>query len=47
MFHGAYEPHAPYYFLTLVFHDQSIDISERIEHLKRRVVEMYFRFRRF
>ena len=39
---GAYEPHAPYYFLTLVFHDQSRDISERIEHLKRRVVEAGF-----
>lgn len=41
-FHGAYEPHAPYYFLTLVFHDQSRDISERIEHLKRQVVEAGF-----
>jgi len=39
---GAYEPHAPYYFLTLVFHDQSKDISEPIEHLKRRVIEVGF-----
>ncbi|MBQ9007082.1 MAG: DUF3800 domain-containing protein, partial [Atopobiaceae bacterium] len=41
---GPYEPHAPYYFITLVFHDQSNDISERIEHLKRRVVEAGFSY---
>lgn len=40
---GAYERHAPYYFITLVFHDQSKDISEPIEHLKRQVVEAGFR----
>lgn len=39
---GAYESHAPYHFLTLVFHDRSRDISERIEHLKRQVVEAGF-----
>lgn len=39
---GAYESHAPHYLITLVFHDQSKDISERIEHLKRQVVEAGF-----
>ena len=32
---GAYEFHAPYYLITLVFHDQAKDISAGIEHLKR------------
>ena len=27
---GAYEPHTPYYLVTLVLHDQSIDISDNI-----------------
>lgn len=35
---GSYEPHAPYYYVSLVLHDQSIDISENIavleEHLQ-------------
>lgn len=34
---GAYEPHAPYYFVAMVLHDQSIDIGSSIhafeEHL--------------
>ncbi len=39
---GTYEPHAPYYLITLVFHDQSKDISTGVEHLKRQVVEAGF-----
>lgn len=27
---GPYEPHAPYYLVAMVFHDQSIDIRENI-----------------
>jgi hypothetical protein len=27
---GAYEPHSPFYLLTLVFHDQSVDISHNL-----------------
>ena len=27
---GSYESHAPYYFVAIVLHDQSIDISENI-----------------
>jgi len=30
---GAYEPHSPFYLLTLVFHDQSVDITENINKL--------------
>lgn len=37
-----YEHHAPYYIITLVFHDQSSDISEQIEHLRRHLVEQGF-----
>lgn len=39
---GGYEPHAPLYLMTLVFHDQSKDISKQVEHLKKRVVEAGF-----
>lgn len=39
---GDYEPHSPLYLMTLVFHDQSKDISAGIEHLKRQVVEQGF-----
>lgn len=39
---GPYEHHAPYYIITLVFHDQSSDISEQIEHLRRHLVEQGF-----
>ena len=27
---GEYEKHAPYYIITMVLHDQSVDISEQI-----------------
>lgn len=30
---GEYEKHAPYYIVSMVFHDQSIDISPNIKHL--------------
>ena len=30
---GAYEPHAPYYILTLVFHDQATDVTKSINQL--------------
>ena len=39
---GEYESHAPLYLMTLVFHDQSKDISEQVDHLKKRVVEAGF-----
>ena len=39
---GSYEHHAPYYIITLVFHDQSSDISEQIKHLRRHLVEQGF-----
>ena len=31
---GEYEAHSPLYLMTLVFHNQSKDISGGIEHLK-------------
>ena len=30
---GTYEPHAPMYLVTMVLHDQSIDISDQIQAL--------------
>ena len=39
---GEYEPHSPLYLMTLVFHDQSRDISEQVEHLKRQVIAAGF-----
>ena len=30
---GGYEHHSPYYIVTFVFHDQSVDIQKNIEHL--------------
>ena len=30
---GCYERHAPYYIVTMVLHDQRIDISEAIRRL--------------
>ncbi len=39
---GAYERHAPYYIITLLFHDQGSDIAEQIGHLKRHLVEQGF-----
>ena len=31
---GFYEPHAPFYLFTLVFHDQSNAIEDQINHLE-------------
>ncbi len=28
---GSYETHAPYYFISLIFHNQNTDISENIK----------------
>lgn len=39
---GPYERHAPYYLITLVFHDQAESISEEVDYLKRHVVEQGF-----
>ena len=39
---GEYEAHSPLYLMTLVFHNQSKDISGGIEHLKKQVVEQGF-----
>ena len=30
---GPYEHHSPFYIVTLVFHDQAVDITENIRHL--------------
>ena len=30
---GQYEYHSPYYIVSLVFHDQSVDIRHDIDHL--------------
>jgi len=34
---GAYEHHCPFYIVTLVLHDQSIDIVESINHFNSRI----------
>ena len=39
---GPYERHAPYYIITLLFHEQRFNISDQIEHLKRHLVEQGF-----
>lgn len=39
---GPYEHHAPYYLITLVFHDQAVSIAQDIEFLKRRVTDQGF-----
>ena len=30
---GAYQSHSPYYVITMVFHDQSVDITDHLDHL--------------
>ncbi|MBO5607272.1 MAG: DUF3800 domain-containing protein [Treponema sp.] len=30
---GEYSPHSPYYIITMVFHDQAVDIQNEIAHL--------------
>ena len=39
---GAYEPHAPFYVISLVMHDQSLPIAKDIDYLKRHVSEQGF-----
>ena len=34
---GEYEIHAPFYIVTLVFHDQSIEIAENINLLNNKI----------
>ena len=34
---GAYEPYSPYYIVTLVFHDQSVDISQNLLEMQSRM----------
>ena len=31
---GEYDHHSPYYIITLVFHDQNIDITSELDHLE-------------
>ena len=35
---GKYEFHAPFYIITLVFHDQSVSITENIKHLDSKIL---------
>ena len=37
---GTYERHAPYYLVSMVLHDQSIDISERVNGLEHRLANL-------
>lgn len=37
---GEYANHAPYYIVTMIFHDQSIDISPNIKHLDNSLIQM-------
>ena len=37
---GEYEKHAPYYIITMVLHDQSVDISEQIWKLNEALKNM-------
>lgn len=39
---GPYEPHAAYYLITLVFHNQADSINDDVAFLKRRVIEQWF-----
>ena len=39
---GDFEAHAPYYIISLVFHDQFNDITGGIRHLKKQVIEAGF-----
>lgn len=31
---GEYSPHSPYYFITMVFHNQDTSINEALDHLE-------------
>lgn len=39
---GTYEPHAPFYLFTLVFHDQSNLIEDQISHLEHGLSDLGF-----
>lgn len=39
---GTYEPHAPFYLFTLVFHNQNHSIVEQIKHLERGLSDIGF-----
>ena len=39
---GSYESHCPYYIVALLFHNQSINISKQVLHLKQHVAEAGF-----
>ncbi len=36
---GSHESHCPYYIVPLLFHNQSIDISKQVLHLKQHIAE--------
>ena len=42
---GAYEPHAPFYLFTLVFHDQNNSIKEQLAHLEGSLADVGFNAR--
>jgi hypothetical protein len=35
---GKYEVHSPFYIVSLLFHDQSVDISGNINHLNDKIL---------
>lgn len=37
---GEFEKHAPYYIVTMVFHDQTVDISDKLKKLKNSLEQM-------
>lgn len=37
---GPYDYHTPYYIVTLVFHDQDMDVTDAIRHFERSLTEM-------
>ena len=37
---GAYEKHAPYYIISMVMHDQAVDISEDLKCLEQRMANI-------
>lgn len=37
---GEYDPHSPYYIISLVFHDQASNISQPLDLLERKLVDM-------
>lgn len=39
---GKYNPKSPYYYVSMVLHDQSVDISSEIDSLEQRVTNFGF-----